>query len=341
MKIVRRIIIIVVFLGIVGGAGYYKYINTVTRFNEPGTVGNTTGNLYGNGLYCEIDDTVYFANPNDYSRIYTMKPDESDIKILANDSVYYINADSHYLYYSRNGNRDYSQMGFLNVNTDSLCRMTRKNKKVMILDDAICSVTALAGNYVFYYRYDSEDATSLYSVKIDGSEKEQVSKVPFDPCCISGDKLYFAGVESDHNLHSMNAETKDIAFVSSEDLWMPMIIGNEVYFIDLDDKHKVYKMPMGGGDKTRLTQFGATEYNISGNYLYYQSLKGNPDGIYRVDLTSGKEDLLADGQFNHINVTSKYMYFSDYYSGSTFHVPVGSTDVSVFNPPIQTLEEKN
>ena len=116
MKVVRRVILIVAAIAIVGGLGYYKYINSVTYKNEPGTNGNTIGNLYGDGLFCETDGVVYFANPNDYSRLYKMNPDESNIEIVANDSVYFINADSHYLYYSRNGNRDYSQMGFLNVN---------------------------------------------------------------------------------------------------------------------------------------------------------------------------------------------------------------------------------
>ncbi len=339
MKIVKRLIVFLVFAAIVGGAGYYKYINTVTFFNESDTNGNTIGNLYGNGLFCEIDDTVYFANPNDYSRIYTMKPDESDIKILANDSVYFINADSHYLYYSRNANRDNSQMGFLGVNTDSLCRMTRKNKKVMIMDDAICNACSLAGNTIVYLRYDSEDATSLYSVKIDGTERQQLSKVSIDPRCTVGEKLYYAGVENDHNLHLMNIFSKDTAFASAENLWLPIIDKRTLYFIDLDNHKRVYRMPLGGGEKEGLTSYGAVAYNFSGNYLFYQSYKGNPDGMYMVDMTTGSEVLLAEGQYNNINITSRYVYFADYYSGATFHVPIGGTSLGTFDPPILSLEE--
>lgn len=339
MKIVKRLIVFLVFAAIVGGAGYYKYINTVTFFNESDTNGNTIGNLYGNGLFCEIDDTVYFANPNDYSRIYTMKPDESDIKILANDSVYFINADSHYLYYSRNANRDNSQMGFLGVNTDSLCRMTRKNKKVMIMDDAICNACSLAGNTIIYLRYDSEDATSLYSVKIDGTERQQLSKVSIDPRCTVGEKLYYAGVENDHNLHLMNIFSKDTAFASAENLWLPIIDNRTLYFIDLDNHKRVYRMPLGGGEKEGLTSYGAVAYNFSGNYLFYQSYKGNPDGMYMVDMTTGSEVLLAEGQYNNINITSRYVYFADYYSGATFHVPIGGTSLGTFDPPILSLEE--
>ena len=339
MKVLRRIIILVVFLGIVGGLGYYKYINTVTYFNEAGTNGNTIGNLYGNGLFCETDGVVYFANPNDYSRIYRMNPDESDIDIVANDSVYFINADDHYLYYSRNGNRDYSQMGFLNVNVDSLCRMTKRNGKVIILDDAICNACALAGNRIVYYRYDSAEATTLYSVMIDGSEKTQLSKSAIDPRCMVGEKLYYSGVEHDHNLHSMNLDTKDSTFVSSENLWMPTIIGSDLYYMNLDDNNRVYKSNISGDNKTGITSYGTSGFNVDGNYLYYQSIKGNPDGVYRVDLTTGAEVLLAEGQYNNINTTSKYVYFADYQSGTTFHCLKGTTDVSLFNPPIISLDE--
>jgi len=340
MKVLRRVIIILVAIAVVGGLAYYKYINTVTKFNEPGTNGNTIGNLYGNGLFCETNGVVYFANPNDYSRIYKMNPDESDIEYVANDSVYFINADDNYLYYSRNGNRDYSQMGFLNVNVDSLCRMTKRNKKVLILDDAVCNAAALAGNRVVYFHYDSENATSLYSVKIDGSDRQQLNSSAIDPRCMVGEKLYYSGVDRDHNLHMMNLDTKDSTYVNSENLWMPYIIGNDLYYMNLDENNRIYKTNVSGGTPVGISTYGTSGYNIDGNYLYYQSIKGNPDGLYRVDLSSGEEILIAEGEYNNINVTSKYVYFADYFSGTTFHVAKGSTNVSVFNPPILSVKEE-
>ena len=333
MKVLKGIIIAVVALGIIAGLAYYKYINTVTYLNEPGTNGNTIGNLYGNGLFCEYDGVVYFANPNDFDRIYKMNPDETDIEKVANDSVYFINADSHYLYYSRNNNRDNSNFVY-DVNTESLCRMTKKNRKVIILDSENCNAAALAGNRVVYLRYDPDEATTLYMVSTDGKEREQLSKSAIDPRCMVGEKLYFAGVEKDHNLHKLNLDTKDTGFVSEENLWMPIIDKDTMYYISLDDHHRVYTSTMSGDNKKGITAFGAQSYNISGNYLYYQSLKGNPEGLYRVDLITGAEVLLAEGQYNNINVTSRYVYFADYLSGTTFHIINGSTEIGVFDPPI-------
>ncbi len=341
MKVIRRIIILIVFLGIVGGLGYYKYINTVTHYNEDLVNGNTIGNLYGNGLFCETEGVVYFANPNDSDRLYKMNPDESGIEYIANDSVYYLNADKYYLYYSRNGEkyRDNSQLGFLNVNVDSLCRMTKSNKKVKILDDAICNCLSLSGNRVIYLHYEPEEATTLYSVGIDGEDKHQLSSESLDPRCMIGDKLYYSGVTNDHNLHKFNLDSKDSAFVSAENLWMPTVVGSEVYFMDLDDNNRIYKGPLGGGDKTAITSFGSSDYNIAGKYLYYQSIKGAPDGLYRVDLESGEEILLMEGEFNNINVTSKYVYFADFFTERTYHCKLGSTEIGIFDPPILSVEE--
>lgn len=337
MKVLKRVIILLVVIGIVAGLGYYKYINTVTFYNEPGTNGNTIGNLYGSGLFCENNGVVYFANPNDFGRIYKMNPDESNIEIVANDCVFYINADDNYLYYSRNNNRDNSFV--LDVNTESLCRMTKRNKKVIILDQANCNAAALAGNRVVYLRYDPDEATTLYMVGIDGENREQISKAALDPCCMVGEKMYYSGVEHDHNLHALNLDTGDSAFVSEENLWMPLIDGDTLFYMNLDDNNRVYRSSLSGEGKAGVTTYGTSGYNVSGNYLYYQSIKGNPDGLYRVDLTTGEEVLLTEGQFNNINITSKYVYFADYRTGATFHSPLGSTQVGVFNPPILQLDD--
>ena len=109
--------------------------------------------------------------------------------------------------------------------------------------------------------------------------------------------------------------------------------------MNLDDKERVYRAPLSGGEGTMITQYGTSGYNISGNYLYYQSIKGNPDGLYRVDLTSGAEVLIKEGEFNNINVTSEYIYFADFFSGTTFHVKNGGTQAEVFDPPIIEIKE--
>ena len=87
----------------VGGLIYHY--QTKTKYNESYVNGNTAGNLYNAGLFCESNGTVFFANPDDKYRLYSMDLDGSNLAKISDDTVMYINADSHYVYYVRNNER--------------------------------------------------------------------------------------------------------------------------------------------------------------------------------------------------------------------------------------------
>ena len=61
--------------------------------NDEFETGNTAGNLNNKGLFCEQDGIVYFSNAYDNNVLYSMSPDESNVKRLNNVSVASLNAD--------------------------------------------------------------------------------------------------------------------------------------------------------------------------------------------------------------------------------------------------------
>lgn len=101
------------------------FFHTKTRFNDTYVNGNTAGNLYNGGMFCEYDGTVYFANPDDNYRLYSMSLNGDDVKKLSNDTATFINADEHYIYYARNNKAENSDFSFLRWNNNSLCRINR------------------------------------------------------------------------------------------------------------------------------------------------------------------------------------------------------------------------
>ena len=70
--------------------------------NPADTVGNTAGNLYNGGTFCEAAGKVYFSNPYDGGSIYSMNPDQSNIKKVIGASASFINAAGDYIYYYSN-----------------------------------------------------------------------------------------------------------------------------------------------------------------------------------------------------------------------------------------------
>ena len=333
--VIKKVLIIGICVAAIGGIIVYKYLDSRIYYNEDSVNGNTVGNLYGDGLFCEANGVVYFANPNDDFALYQMKPDESDVVKICDDRVYFINADEHYIYYSRNKNNDESAMSFLNVNISSLCRINTNGKKITILDDDICNALSLSGNTIYYYHYDTDEATTLYSVGIDGENRLQVSNSTIDPRCMVGDRLYYSGVVNDHYIYSRNITTGATSTIFSEPAYMPIVVGDYLYYMDLDDNNRIARVTLSSGEKITLSSYGTSDYNVAGNYIYYQSIKGDPDGLYKIDLSTGEESLIVKGQYYNINVTSKKVYFYEFTSDMPYHCSLTGDRPSIFSPAIE------
>ena len=72
MKKIITTIIIILIAGCIGAGGFIYYRNNKTTLNNENAVGNTSGNLINGGLFCEYDNKIYFANPNDYNKLYVI-----------------------------------------------------------------------------------------------------------------------------------------------------------------------------------------------------------------------------------------------------------------------------
>ncbi|MDE6924049.1 MAG: DUF5050 domain-containing protein, partial [Acetatifactor sp.] len=101
--VVVTLILVTLFVAMV-------FLNRVPM-NPEGTVGNTAGNLNNSGLFCEYNDTVYFANSYDGSSLYAMNSDETDIRRLSSLEVQNILAGGKYLYYFQTGSTSTSGLG--------------------------------------------------------------------------------------------------------------------------------------------------------------------------------------------------------------------------------------
>ena len=80
MKKVITILLIILVLAAGVGFGVYHHKSNETKFNDDYINGNTAGNLYNAGIFCTAaDGTIYFANPSDSSKLYSMNSDGSDL----------------------------------------------------------------------------------------------------------------------------------------------------------------------------------------------------------------------------------------------------------------------
>ena len=332
-KTVKLIITFTIAFILIGGIIFSKYLNR-TKFPTNDQVGNSSGNLYNKGLFCERDGTVFFSNPNDAFSLYSMDSNGTNIKKLSSDQVAYLNADDHYIFYTRSNSSVKSDFAFLHIQNYSLCRLQKNGKKEFILDSNPCLYSTQYEGEIYYIHYDKETASTLYKISINGKNKKQVSKSPILPISKSKQILYYAGTESDHFLHFINTKTNTTGIAYKGNCYNPIVENNTVYFMDVDQDYALAKVDLSTGVKTIISNERLDCFNLYGNTIYYQYSSQTTPALFRIQTDGTKKEKIADGNYTNINITSRYVYFYDFKSPKVcFYTPTnGPVQVQLFNP---------
>ncbi|MCM1105699.1 MAG: DUF5050 domain-containing protein [Blautia sp.] len=320
--------------------GIWKYMDSRFQYNESYVNGNSAGNLYNGGLFCESSGTVFFANPDDNNRLYSMDLNGDNLKKLCDDKAMFINADSHYVYYVRR-NKDLETTGPMAIftfNNNSLCRISRTGGRVTVLDPDPCIYASLAGNYIYYLHYDSETATRLYKIGIDGKDKKEISSQYVFTCSTLGQYFYYNGMSTDGCLYEYDTATDRSRMIYDCNCYKPIVTSdNNVYYLDVNKNNALVHTNIQFGNPNTLTTDSIDLYNVYGSYIYYQRYSEDSSALCMVknDGTDFRE--IRVGNYSNIHVTSYYIYFTDFRSGETFYTPTANPgEVYSFHPGVIT-----
>lgn len=284
---------------------------TEFKYNDDGVTGNTNGNLYNGGLFCEYDGEVYFANPYDDNALYKMNMDGTEFEKLGEDNTSYINICNGYLYYKKfNSNKNKDQLfqralyGIVRMETDG-------DNSSMIHTGKIDCMT-LCGNYIYYRYYDDETLYSLRKVKIDGEDDKKINDEDYAPIAVYNNEIYFSNVEGNHNLLALNTETGNVRTVAYGNFYMPDIYNGDIYYIDLENDRALTRLKLSTNEKTVLSEDNVINYNMSGEYgvIYYQAENSTSDHkLCRMSLNGENQTVIATGDYSKIGITEKFTYF--------------------------------
>ncbi len=331
----KKLIVITIFLlvvAVIAGLGISQYLSNKPKYNTSYVNGNTAGNLYGAGLFCEYGDTIYFSNPSDGGTLYAMKTDGTGLTKLCDDVASFINVDEHYIYYVRNNAAFGSDFSFLQFNTDSLCRIDHDGKHTVVLDDEPCMYASLFGNYVFYLQYETQTASSLWKVKIDGTEKTKVSSDPYLTCDAMGQYFYHIG--TDGRIWRYDTVSCSTEAIYNDNCWMPTVLANDdVYYMDSSDNYKLTKANLSGGEKVHLAEDRLDSYLLCGDYIYFQRSSQTDPALCRIRTDGSDYQVVAEGVYADLNATSNDVYFRDFHTSIMYRTPISDPGtVEIFQP---------
>lgn len=319
----KKIIIGIVVVLLLGGGIFAitKLANPETKMNQGYVNGNTSGNLYNGGLFCEHNGVIFFSNPSDGGRLYSMDSNGNNLKKLSDDVATYINADENYVYYIRNNSGESLDFNFVAFHKNALVRIDRDGKNTVILDTEPCLYASLIGNYIYYIHYDQLEASTLYKVRIDGEEQQQVMNEAVYTCNADGQFFYYHGMSSDGSIHRYDtvSDTSTVVYVGNS--FQPIVNdGVDVYYIDGNTDCSIVHTNLNFDNPTFITTDSVDAYNVHGSTIYYQRFDENGNSalcMIKNDGTGFEE--LRKGDYCDIHVTSYYVFFRDFHSGDMYY----------------------
>ena len=308
-------------------------LSTRIPLNDVDTVGNTAGNLNNSGYFCEHDGRIYFANAYDNYSLYSMNPDETDIKKLHSGSSSYINAGGNYLYYVTAGNTNSGDSNSFR-GAYGIYRSKLNGKNVTGMDRCYVAAMQLCGNYLYYAKIDTKTSMSLEKIKIDKKDKQTVNPTTMiNPNCYVDGTIYYNGTERDHYLYALNTSNDSSSVVWQGNIWNPIYQDGYVYYMDVANNYRLCRYSLYNDVVEILTNDRIDTFNVYENYIYFQTNSDTAPALKRMYIDGSYQEVVRTGIYQNINITSQYVYFNTFgeatpvYKTSTF----GGVNVTTFD----------
>ncbi|WP_026527094.1 DUF5050 domain-containing protein [Butyrivibrio sp. VCD2006] len=307
--------------------------------NDENVVGNTPGNLYNGGLFLEMDGKVYFSNPLANNCLYSMNPDETDLKELTVMNTRNIVGAGKYIYfyldYSSTNTSSDTISGLGRISTFyGLYRSNINGDNQVILDRENVSSVQLVGSNLYYSVTSGEEA-GLNKIRIDGEKQDFITSEKLDPSCALEGKIYYSGIDLDHDLHVMDTMSENASSILlSGNIWQPIVQNGYVYYIDAAHHYRLCRTNLSTGETSVLTNSRIDFYNMNDYNIFYATSEPGNESLRVMKLDGSDNVVIAEGIFHALSLTSKYLYFKPFeVENVMYHVPVDGSDVvSTFLP---------
>lgn len=332
LGIVITLVIIVLLLGSMAA---YSYFSNKVVFSSSVTPGNSAGNLYNGGLFCESGDRIYFSNPKDNYTLYSMSKDFGDFKKHYNDYARYINADENYIYYTRMNNKkeNGTRSVFIFYST-GVYRLKKSNNTLAVITPDPSGSLLLYKNRL-YYQVFKDNVLTLHRIGIDA--QDDIRLVTDDTPVVSAlnDNIYYAARNEDHAIHEINSSGVDSVVVSA-DAHMPIATSKGFYYVDLADSYRLKFQKADGGKPETAVDATIAWYNISddGRFIFYSTDDEKTAGIYVIDTVLEASEKILDGNYKWINLAGDTCFFFDFSKETAYAYNYRSGQLNEFNPPI-------
>lgn len=299
--------------------------------NPAGTVGNTAGNLYNGGYFCEDSEgRVFFSNSYDNGSLYVMNADETGVEKISSNTVNSINAGGDYLYYYMSDSSASTGLGFVR-RVIGVYRSDKEGDDIETLSRDPATTLLLVDNALYVQSLPDSGGIHLLKLSTDGEEETILSTEKIFPASAYNGRIYYNDNTNSHFLYQLDTYTDATSVVVKYNMWNPIRQGDYIYFMDIRENYRLCRYNLSEDIIEVLSSDRVDTFNVTDNYVYYQKSSETQPGLIRISLDGSEEVMIAEGVYNNINTTSRYVYFQEFGNElATYRVAHGDTEVSEF-----------
>ncbi len=299
--------------------------------NPSGTVGNTAGNLYNGGYFCEDEEgKVFFANSYDGNTLYVMNADESNVEKISSNRVKSINTGGDYLYYYMSDSSASTGLGFVR-RVIGVYRCDKDGDNVDTISRDPAGTLLLVDNALYIQSIRDGGGIHLVKVSTDGEEQTILSKDKIFPASVYNGRIYYNANTDSQFLYQLDTYTDATSMVVKYNMWNPVRKDNYIYFMDIREDYRLCRYDLSEDVIEVLTTDRVDTFNVTDHSIYYQKSSETQPALKCISLDGSEEIIIAEGIYNNINATSRYIYFQEFGDPvTTYRVAIGDTEVSEF-----------
>lgn len=310
------------------------------KMNADTVTGNTTGNLNNDGLFCEYDEILYFANGYDNNSLYYYNANNGSCKKMADGPVSSINVDNNYIYFVRETSSSKGTFGMSRANFVGIYRMDKKGKHKVRLHNGPVGLAHLINNTIYYQNYSNSYGLHLFSVGIDGREDTEILKEAVLPTGYYNGSLLYANVKSNHFVSTLDDVTKKKDTLYEGDCYFPTMEDNCLYYMDISNNYCLKKYNLETQEEIILTTERLDSFNIYGDTIFFQVSDEKNPCLKRMKSDGTNMEVVQNGIFHQISMTKNYTYFTAYNSDTPiYRTPTtGVIDVNIFTEALNVID---
>ncbi len=166
-------------------------------------------------------------------------------------------------------------------------------------------IAASDGTWIYY---QSNDAQSIYKMRLDGSEKTKLNDQPSSQIGLIDGVIYYRTASGIYSMDTNGGNSTNVFMGTTEDM---KIADGRIYFKSAEDKLRLYSMAMDGTDVKRENELEETYHlNLWDGRIYWSN---NEDArkLYSANLDGSDMKILTTSSAEKLCVTDGWILYYD------------------------------